>query len=43
MLNSTHTKKVEAVKKWKQRWKSIVQINEPCCTQKINGKHEKKN
>ena len=39
---NTH-KKVDAVKKWKQKWKSILQINEQCCTQKINGKCEKQN
>ena len=30
MLNSIH-KKNRSRKKWLQRWKSIVQINEQCC------------
>ena len=28
-------------KKWRQRWKSIVQINEQCCIWQNNGKREK--
>ena len=34
---NTH-KKIEAEKKWWQRWKSIVQINEQCYIRKNNGK-----
>ena len=30
MLNSIQ-KRTEAQKKWKQRWKSIVQVNEQRC------------
>ena len=41
-LNSTH-KKEQKQKKLSQRQKSIVQINEQCCIQKINGKLEKYN
>ena len=36
MLNSTHTKN-KSEKKWCQRWKSVLQINEQCCICKNNG------
>ena len=34
-------KRPEAEKKWWQRWKSAVKIDEQCCMQKNNGKLEK--
>ena len=34
-------KKNRSRKKWLQRWKSIVQINEQCCIWKNNGKLNK--
>ena len=36
-----HTKKNRSRKKWWQRWKSVVQINEQCCIWKNNGKLKK--
>ena len=34
-------KKEQKQRKWEQRWKSVVQINEQCCIQKNNGKLKK--
>ena len=36
-------KRIEAEKKWRQRWKSTVQINEQCCTWESYGILEKYN
>ena len=36
-------KKEYKQKKWGQRWKSVVQINEQCCVWKNDGKLEKQN
>ena len=36
-------KRIEAEKKWWQRWKSFVQINEQCCIWKNNEKRKKQN
>ena len=36
-----HTKKNRSRKKWKQRWKSVVQTNEQSCIQKNDVKLEK--
>ena len=37
MLSSTHKKEYKQ-KKRRQRWKSIVQINEQCCIRQNDGK-----
>ena len=36
-----HTKKNRIRKKWRQGWKSVVQINEQCCIRQKDGKLEK--
>ena len=36
-----NTHKSRSREKWRQRWKSIVQINEQCCIQQNDGKLEK--
>ena len=41
-MNTTY-KKEQKHKKWRKRWKSIVQIIEKCYIQKNNGKLEKQN
>ena len=47
MTNTIHRiqqrKKNRSRKKWTERWKSIVQINEQCWICKDNGKLEKLN
>ena len=40
---NTHKKKNRSRKKWRQRWKSVVQINEQCGIRQNNGGLEKKN
>ena len=40
MLNSTH-KKEKNQKKWRKRWKCILEINEQCYIRQNNGKLDK--